>query len=236
MQAVEGGRSGFGSHNALQSALYNWLTSFRLTQALLSLIAECRCRIFDWRHHINTCGFVGVADLTVRGENAEHGAAYQPTHPKFAFDILGGLGIDYRKYAFIDIGSGKGRTLFVAAEYPFEKIIGVEFAEELHNIALRNARNFRSRTQKCQEIECVLIDASRYAFPPMPTVFFMFNPFRPPVLIPVLRKLNQSLVEAPRDVILIYVGAFHAHLIQRETKLRQVQEGPHHKMFRFTPD
>jgi SAM-dependent methyltransferase len=232
----KGGRSSFGADNGLQSALYNRLTSLKPTHALLSLVAECRCRIFDWRHHIDTCGFVGLAELTVRGENAQHGAAYQPTHPKFVFDILGDLGIDYRKYAFIDIGSGKGRTLFVAAEYPFQKIIGVEFAEELHNIALRNARNFRSRTQKCRDIECVLMDASQYAFPPVPTVFFMFNPFRPPVLIPVLRKLNHSLIEAPRDVILIYVGAFHAHLIENETKIRQVQEGQHHKMFRFTPD
>jgi len=179
---------------------------------------------------------VGLAGLTVTGENAEHGAAYQPTHPKFVFDILRDLGIDYRKYGFIDIGSGKGRTLFVAAEYPFEKIIGVEFAEELHNVALRNARSFCSHTQKCKDIECVLMDASQYAFPPVPTVFFMFNPFRPPVLIPVLRNLNRSLMGAPRDVILIYVGPFHAHLIERETKMRQVQEGPHHKMFRFTPD
>lgn len=158
--------------NALQSALYNRLSSFKPTHALLSLVAECRCRIFDWRHHIDTCGFVGLANLTVWGENAEHGAAYQPTHPKFTFDILGDLGIDYRKYAFVDVGSGKGRTLFVAAEYPFEKTIGVEFAEELHNTTLRNARNFRSRTQRCQDIECVLMDASQYAFPPVPTVFF----------------------------------------------------------------
>jgi SAM-dependent methyltransferase len=235
MASGKGWQSSLGAHNALQSALYNRLTSLKPTQALLSLVAECRCRIFDWRHRVDTCGFVGLGGLTVTGENAEHGAAYQPTHPKFVFDILRGLGIDYRKYAFIDIGSGKGRTLFVAAEYAFEKIIGVEFAEELHNIALRNARNFRSRTRKCQDIEVVLMDASQYPFPRVPTVFFMFNPFRPPVLIPVLRKLNQSLIEAPRDVILIYVGAFHAHLIESETKMRQVQEGPHHKMFRFTP-
>jgi SAM-dependent methyltransferase len=235
-QAVTGSRGSFGAYNALQNPLYNRRSSLKATHALLSLIAECRCRIFDWRHHIDTCGFVGLADLTVTGENAEHGAAYQPTHPKFVFEILRDLGIDYRRYAFVDIGSGKGRTLFVAAEYPFGRIIGVEFAKELHNIALRNARNFRSRTQKCHDIECVLVDASQYAFPPMPTVFFMFNPFRPPVLTPVLRRLNQSLIQAPRDVILIYVGAFHAHLIESETKMRQMQEGPHHKMFRFTPD
>jgi Histone methylation protein DOT1 len=179
---------------------------------------------------------VSVAELTVRGENAQYGAAYQPTHPKFVFDILGGLGIDYRSYAFIDIGSGKGRTLFVASEYPFQKIVGVEFAEELHKIALQNAQNFRSRMQKCKDIECVLMDASQYVFPPMPTVFFMFNPFRPPVLVPVLRNLNRSLIDAPRDVILIYLGAFHSHLVESETNMRQMQESPHHKVFRFTPD
>jgi tRNA G46 methylase TrmB len=33
----------------------------------------------------------------------------------------------YSQYTFIDVGSGKGRVLFVAAEYPFRKVIGVEF-------------------------------------------------------------------------------------------------------------
>lgn len=82
------------------------------------------------------------------------------------------------------------------------------------------------------------MDASRFVIPAAPTAFFLFNPFRPPVLIPVhpvLRNVNKFLTEAPRNVILIYVGPFHAQLIESETSILKVDEGPHHKMYRFTP-
>jgi SAM-dependent methyltransferase len=219
----------------VKQKLYQRLAAFKSSQKLLSIVAEARCRIFDWRYHINTCGNASLAELTVRGGNVSHGAAYQPTHPKFVFEILKSLDIDYREYAFVDLGSGKGRTLFVAAEFPFQRIVGVEFAEELHQIALKNARDYRSRRQKCTAIECLQLDACEFAIPEVPTVFFLFNPFRPPVLIPVLRNIHKSICDIPRDVILIYVGPFHAHLIEQETKLRQVQESPHHKMYRVTP-
>lgn len=79
------------------------------------------------------------------------------------------------------------------------------------------------------------MDASRFVIPAAPTAFFLFNPFRPPVLIPVLRNVNKCVTEALLDVILIYVGPFHAQLIESETSILKVDEGPHHKMYRFTP-
>ena len=221
--------------NPAKQSLSDRVAAFQLGHKALTFVAECRCRIFDWRHHIRTCGDASLAALTVRSKNAEHGAAYQPTHPKFVFELLGSLKIDYRDYVFVDLGSGKGRTLFVAAEFPFQKIIGVEFAEELHQIALRNARHYRSSTQACMNIECLHLDAVEFVIPTIPTVLFLFNPFRPPVLISVLRTLDKSLRTTPRDVFLIYVGAFHGHLIEHETRMRQVGQGPHHKMYRFTP-
>ena len=34
-------------------------------------------------------------------------------------------------FTFIDLGSGKGRTLLMASDYPFRRIIGLELLEEL---------------------------------------------------------------------------------------------------------
>jgi hypothetical protein len=206
--------------NPAKVSLSDRMAGFHLGHKALSVMAECRCRIFDWRHHIKTCGDMSLSELSVQGGNAQHGTGYQPTHPKFVFEILVNLKINYRDYLFIDLGSGKGRTLFVASEFPFQKIIGVEFAEELHRVACKNARDYRSRTRKCMNIECVHLDAAEFVIPAIPTVFFLFNPFRPPVLIPVLRGLDRSLRNSPRDVLLIYVGAFYAQLIEHETKLR----------------
>lgn len=221
---------------AVKNRLYNRLAGLKLAQPVLSMVAECRCRLFDWRHHIKTCGTARLSELTIWGESTpQHDAIYHPTHPKLVFQILNGLGIDYRDYIFIDIGSGKGRVLVIASEYPFQRIIGVEFAEELHRIALKNVHDYSSRTQQCKNIECLHLDATEFTILPVPTVFFLYNPFRPPVLIPVLRKIEKSLSDRPRDVLLIYVAPFHGEAIERETRLRQVGQGTYHKLYRFSP-
>src|SRR5919109_3431347 len=103
-----------------------------LPDRLRNAIGETRCRIFDWRHGVRTCGNADLADLTVVGDNTGHAVHYQPSHPKFLFEVFSSLKIDYPSYTFVDFGSGKGRVLLVASEFPFSEILGVEFAAELH--------------------------------------------------------------------------------------------------------
>ncbi len=76
------------------------------------------------------------------------------------------LSIRYEEFAFVDFGSGKGRALLVAAEYPFERIVGIEFAEELHEIAQRQPRR-RTRIQRSvvAAIEAICADATAYELP-----------------------------------------------------------------------
>lgn len=217
------------------NSLYDRLASFKLARRALWVVAECRCRLFDWQHHIETCHTAELSGLTIRSANAEHGVWYHPSHPRLVFRLLAGLNIDYRDYVFIDLGSGKGRTLVIASQYPFQKIVGVEFAEELHKVAVKNVRDYRCRAQRCTNIECLPLDATEFRIPPTPTVFYLYNSFRPPVLIPVLRNIEKSLSESPRDVLLIYVSPFHGELIERETRMRQVDQGIYHKLYRFSP-
>jgi hypothetical protein len=50
------------------------------------------------------------------------------------------------------------------------------------------------------------MDASSYALPEGPTVFFFFNSFRGRVLESVLANIGKSLASQPRDIILVYVN------------------------------
>jgi len=45
---------------------------------------------------------------------------------------------DFHDFIFIDLGSGKGRTLLMASDYPFRRIVGVELLLALHQIAQEN--------------------------------------------------------------------------------------------------
>jgi len=207
------------------------LVSF--SQRLRGLVGDARCRYFDLRHGVRTCGDVALADLHVTGQTLGHAVHYAPSHPKFLFEMLRHLAIDYTQYEFVDLGSGKGRALLVASEFPFRRITGVEFARELHEIASENIRRYRGGTQKCREITALHCDAMEYRFAEVPTVVFMFNPFRPAVLTPVLRELEASIRRRPRDVILVYQSPFHGHLVESETSLRLISEHRYHNVYRF---
>jgi hypothetical protein len=204
-----------------------------LRDVLLNAIGEARCGIFDWRHGVQTCGNVDLADLTLVGNNADHGVHYHPTHPKFLFEVFSALKINYPSYSFVDLGSGKGRALLVASEFPFSQVLGVEFAAELHEIACRNIQRYRSKTQKCKNVRSLNLDAAEFEVPLTPLVIYLFNPFRPGVLSPVLQRLQRSLNSHPRDVTLIYGAPFHGRLIEQETALRCVEESIYHNTYRF---
>jgi hypothetical protein len=206
----------------------------KIPDVLRNVVSETRCRLFDWQHGVRTCGNVNLTDLTLVGNNAGHGR-YYPSHPKFLFEVLRSLNIDHSSYTFVDIGSGKGRVLLVASEFPFAEIIGVEFATELHEIASQNIRSYRSKTQKCKNIRALNLDAVEFEFPLTPLVLYMFNPFRPPVMIPVLQRLQRSLDSHPREVTLVYETPYHGSLIEQHTALRCVDQSTWHNTYRFEP-
>ena len=71
--------------------------------------------------------------------------------PELFREIINSLRIDFREFTFLDIGSGKGRALLLAAEYPFRRIVGVELMPELNSMAEENIRRFASQKRPCGE-------------------------------------------------------------------------------------
>jgi SAM-dependent methyltransferase len=176
---------------------------------------------FDWRHQVNTCGEEDPRKLTVVGENASHAIPYIPTTPRSGRYMLRDLPVtDVSNYTFIDIGSGKGRMLLLAAELPFRRIIGVEFASDLDVLARRNVKTYRNSKQVCFQIEPVHMDATEYEFPDEPLFIYLFYPFKVNVMKPVMQNLNRSLAEHPRDVILLYRNPVLSNVVEAASNLR----------------
>jgi len=125
----------------------------------------------------------------------------------------GSRGTDYSHYTFLDMGSGKGRMLFVAAEYPFRKVVGVEFAEDLQEQALDNIKRYKHSRRRCAEIESVLADAAEVGFPEGNLVVYLFNPFGPEVMGRMLANLERSLEGRPRHVIVLMLWPENAALV-----------------------
>src|SRR5260370_9926823 len=101
---------------------------------------------------------------------------------------MASLPIEFDKFTFVDLGSGKGRTLLMAAEYPFRRIVGVELIAELHRAARQNIREYRSPTQRCVQIDSVVVDAREFELPEEPLVLYLFNPLPERALFDALQR------------------------------------------------
>ena len=163
-------------------------------------------REFDARHAVDTAGVVRLQKLDIRSDNREHGVRYEATNPAWFRELVSSLPIDHSDFVFVDFGSGKGRALLLASEYPFARIVGVEFAPQLAAVARRNLDGFRSERQRCRDFELVCVDAVDYAIPDEPLVLYFYNPFAEPVLRRVLEGVRRSLESSPRTAYALVTG------------------------------
>jgi hypothetical protein len=156
---------------------------------------------FDWDFRVDTTsGTVGWRERLL----GAFLSPYQPTEPALFHEMLQSLEIEYADFTFIDLGSGKGRALLMAAEYPFRRILGVELLPGLHAVAVENLRKFHSPAQKCFALESRCEDARQFQFPAEPTVLYLFNPLPETGLKVVMRNLMVSLHGHARPIRVLY--------------------------------
>jgi hypothetical protein len=169
---------------------------------------------FDRLFHIDTRrsndpGWMGA----IASPNWKYGLGYDPADIALVRGIFGLLDLAYENFVFVDYGSGKGRVLFLAAEWPFRRILGVEYSSSLHQAAEENIRTYRNPSQRCRQIESVCIDATRFEPPTEPLVCFFHNPFEKPVFLETLSRLEASLRRHPRKIVMVLVDPQWAELL-----------------------
>jgi SAM-dependent methyltransferase len=168
-------------------------------------------RYWDERLGVDTRGWV-VLDGDAVVSAAADGFPYAGTHWRLARAVLRVLRSSARGATFVDLGSGKGRVLLVAAELPFEAVVGVEYASALHAVAERNIAHLAAdsrtgapyRTRDLARVRSELGDVRDFEFPPTPLVIYLNNPFPESVLSDVLATLGASYASWPRSITIVY--------------------------------
>ncbi|HUI84854.1 MAG TPA: class I SAM-dependent methyltransferase [Candidatus Binatia bacterium] len=176
---------------------------------------------FDFEYGVDTTW--ATVSLRTRVREWLSGGQYQPSEPGLFREILDLLPIAVNDFTFIDLGSGKGRTLLLASSYPFRRIIGIELLGELNAIALRNLARYRNDQQKCFVIESRAGDARDFEFPAEPTVLYLFNPFPRHVLREVLANLHRSQLATPQRVFVIYHHLVYEDILAAQDWLRLIK-------------
>ena len=175
---------------------------------------------YDWNFPVDT------TSATVSFRNRLLGvfhSAYQPTEPALFDEIMAAIPIaDPSSFLFLDLGSGKGRTLLMASEYPFRRIAGVELLSDLHRVAQDNICKFNNPRQSCFCIESICLDAQEFVFPAEPTILYLFHPFPEAVFETVIGNLEASLVATPRPVFVVYVNPLLEARIAASQHLKKI--------------
>jgi hypothetical protein len=159
--------------------------------------------VFDLYHGVDTAALWTRYSLP---EGYEGAFEYGPAKISDLKRVLSNLQtLRHEEFVFVDVGSGKGRTMLMASRLPFKKVIGIELSAELHEIALHNIRKFRDLAQKCKNVVNHCCDATVFPLPPENIVLFLYNPFKAPVMARFLAHLEESLLNNPREVYIVYV-------------------------------
>jgi len=192
---------------------------------------------YDWDFRVNTTsGAVGWRDRLL----GMFHSAYQPTEPVAFHGMLDALQqtptidhttINFRDFTFIDLGSGKGRTLLMASDYPFRRIVGVELLPALHAIARENLRQYKSESQKCFAIESTCADATTFPLPEDPLVIYLFNPFPESGMRQVAANLEQTLRAYPRPAYVLYHNPLLEHVLIEGGGLRKILAAQQYSIF-----
>jgi len=171
---------------------------------------------FDRSHGTRTSGFVESRAAAARGLPGCY-AGCQPSIVRAALRVLPPL----HGFTFIDLGCGKGRPLFVAAEFPFRRLVGIEMSEALVRAARDNAAIMRQRFPDRVEPQIELRDASTFVCPEGDLAVFLYNPFPETVVRAVVAQLERSLARQARRVYVIYCNPVYGQCLDRSGAFRR---------------
>jgi SAM-dependent methyltransferase len=207
-------------------------TSLRVADHLIYLRNRWIDRGFDRRFGTDTSGVIPKTALRLEGEHADGANHYEPVQLPVFRRIMRDLPIRHADYAFLDLGSGKGRALLMASRYPFRRIIGVELSPVLHEAAVRNVALFAQRRPMRVRIELVCGDALTYPIPEGDVVCFLYNSFGRPLMQELVAKLEAAHRGRPRRIFVVYRNPVCADLFERAGFLHTVAEHPAYRIYR----
>lgn len=158
--------------------------------------------VFDKHYQLDTRSEVAIDDLDISQEDKTHADKYKPTRARYFRKIMEKIDVS-RDGVFVDVGSGKGRVLLLAAEHGFAQVLGLEISPTLCRIAEKNVEAYGKVRPNADSIKILCTNILDYPMDGSETVVFMYSPFDHSVTNRFLDMMRQSLKEKPRDLLLI---------------------------------
>jgi len=188
---------------------------------------------FDLKYRVDTQMPVRLHELEMSAPGARFAIRYEGTPIAVLHKIIRRLKVDRRRFTFIDLGSGKGRVLLIAAQYPFKSVIGIEFSNKLHNISLNNIEKFAVLGFTKTTLTSINCDAGEFDFSHIgDKIIFCYNPFGADLMN---RVLDNLLLPPHRqeETIFIYLGPMPPAVSEKLTPFQIIAKGEFLSEFGF---
>lgn len=166
---------------------------------------------FDRTYGTATAGYADPRAYASGDPRAERATFYVPTRARPFRAFLDRSAIDPTG-SFVDFGCGKGRAMFVAAQYGFRSLTGIEFSPMLCRAAERNIERFQAHVPDTR-FEIICGDAGDYQVRPHDSAFYFYDPFDDAAIDRCLARIGASVEDHPRRVSVIY----HNSIVVRPT-------------------
>jgi SAM-dependent methyltransferase len=104
---------------------------------------------------------------------------------------------------FVDLGSGKGQMLLIAAMFPFKRVTGVEYDQDLAECSRRNMESAKHHF-RARKVETVTADVLEWPIEDDVSMVFLFNPFIGQTFQSAMGKIFASYDCNPRELHVVY--------------------------------
>jgi SAM-dependent methyltransferase len=156
------------------------------------------------KYGIQTTGADELKHLAKRGIDIAHATIYMPASYDLLekiFDNLNGTNPEH----LLDLGSGKGRIMAVAATHGIRKLTGLDISKKLCDAARNNMQKITARIPGLK-YKIYNNDAFYFQIPDDVDCIIMFNPFDGVIMSGVILNINESLERKPRPLKIIYIN------------------------------
>ena len=170
------------------------LHAFAVTQ-----VYRAEQHVFDWYSGAETAGDAET-EFDAYNADTENWKYLGCQWPALPF-VLKNLSHDG---TFVDLGSGKGKGLLIAAMFPYTQIVGVEIDNGLSMTARRNIERFRHR-KNAGVIESVTASVVDWKVPDDTSVVLMHNPFFGETFRNAMANVFASYDRNPRELHIVYM-------------------------------
>lgn len=156
------------------------------------------------KYGIRTTGTNSLAGV-VSEEDRDFITIYEPVNYYSAGRLFDQLKPEDKKTGFLDVGSGLGRVLAIAAGNGFSDIHGVEFAPELCSASFA-VKGILEKRHPGVTVTINCMDARYYSIPESIGIIFLFNPFNDRIMEAFIQQVLDSLRRKERPLKILYAN------------------------------